>query len=241
MVLRIYYLGLAKRYSVLVISGAFYVVRTLALFACQWADHPRNAYAWTWVITEPLLWVVYVWLALDLYALVLQDYKGLQTVGRWIFLIALPVAILVSGLSVLPPWRSPTERVPVVSYVALGNRGIMFSLLVFILLTLFFLSWYPISLSRNIVIHHIVYMVYLTAHTMAYLVRNVQGDAVNHSTNVAMLVMTLLCFSAWAFLLSRAGEFKKVVLRHQFSPDEEQRLVNQLTAINSSLLRATRK
>jgi hypothetical protein len=54
-------------------------------------------------------------------------------------------------------------------------------------------------------------------------------------------VITLLCFSAWSILLSPAGELKKVVFRRQFTAEDERRLVEQLTAINSSLMRATRK
>jgi hypothetical protein len=239
--IRLFRVGLARRYSVLFSFLCFHVARSLALLLCQLLPHPRTAYGLTWFATEPLMWILYILLTLDLYSLVLQDYKGLQTVGRWILFIALPVAILVSGATVLPSWRSPTEKFPVVFYFALVDRGIMFSLLIFILLTLFFLSWYPISLSRNIVVHHVVYMVYLTAHTMAYLVRNVQGDTMNRATGIATLVTTLLCFSAWLFLLSPAGEMKKVVLRHQFTAEEERRLVDQLTAINSTLLRATRK
>ena len=92
-------------------------------------------------------------MVLELYSLVLQNYKGLQTVGRWVFLIAMTLAVLISGLSVLPSWGNPNEKVPVIFYFALIGRGIFFSLVLFILLILFFLSWYPISLSRNLVIH----------------------------------------------------------------------------------------
>ena len=115
--------GLAKRYRAFWILAVFYAIRGLALFACDWLPRPRTAYAWAWMTTEPIVWVLYVWLALDLYSLVLQDYKGLQTVGRWIFLIALSLAILASGASVLPNWRSPTEKFPIVFYFALINRG----------------------------------------------------------------------------------------------------------------------
>ena len=37
------------------------------------------------------------------------------------------------------------------------------------------------------------------------------------------------------------GEAIKMVVRREFTAEEEKRLVDQLTAINSSLLRATRK
>jgi hypothetical protein len=178
---------------------------------------------------------------LELYSLVLANYKGLQTVGRWVFLVAVTLAVVISGASVIPTWSNPNEKVMIVFYYALIARGIMFSLVLFILLILFFLSWYPISLSRNLVIHAVVCLVFLISASMAYLVRNVQGAAVNHAVNVAHLVITIICWGAWMVLLTPKGEGTRMVVRREWTPDEEKRLIDQLTAINSSLLRATRK
>ena len=206
-----------------------------------WPHHPRNAYAWTWVVTEPLMWLFYVLIVLELYSLVLHNYKGLQTVGRWVFLIAITLAVLISAASVLPTWQSKGDKAAMIFYYALIGRGIMFSLVLFILLILFFLSWYPISLSRNLVIHALVCNVYLISHSMGYLVRNVKGTTAAQAVNLAHLTITILCWSAWGLLFTRKGEATKMVVRREWSAEEEKRLVQQLTAINSSLLRATGK
>jgi hypothetical protein len=239
---RLYCQSLHRRYRVLFYFLCFDVVHSFTLQAIGrwWRPHPRNAYAWAWVVTEPLIWLFYILMVLELYSLVLQNYKGLQTVGRWIFLIAMTLAIFISGLSVLPSWRSPNERVPVVFSYALISRGIFFSLVLFILLILFFLSWYPISLSRNLVLHACVLTVFLISHSMAYLVRNVQGDTANHAVSLANLAITIICWAAW-MLLTPQGEASKMVVRREFTAEEERHLVDQLTAINSSLLRSARK
>ena len=241
--IRLHCQDLYKRYRLLFAFLCFQVVRTFALLAISWwwRDRPRNAYAWTWVGTEPIFWLFYIFVALELYSLVLQNYKGLQTVGRWIFLIAMSLAILISLASVVPTWSQPNEDVPVVNYYTLIGRGIMFSLVLFILLILLFLSWYPIVLSRNIVIHTVVLEIFLISVSMVYLVRNLRGSAVTRAVNVACLVITILCFTAWMLFLGRKGEGTRMVVRREWTPDEEKRLVDQLTAINSSLLRATRK
>jgi hypothetical protein len=44
------------------------------------------------------------------------------------------------------------------------ERGVVFSLVIFLLLILLFLSIYPVSLSRNILVHCVVYTVFLSRH-----------------------------------------------------------------------------
>src|SRR5437868_5041108 len=91
---RLYCQSLHRRYRFLFIFLCFQVIRSLGLLAIStwWRPHPRNAYAWTWLRTEPVVWLLYILVVLELYALVLQKYKGLQTVGRWVFLIAMTLA-----------------------------------------------------------------------------------------------------------------------------------------------------
>src|SRR5262245_30775295 len=76
--------GLYKRYRILFFFLCLQVARSVALFVASQTAHPRNAYSWTWVCTEPLISLSYILVVSELYTLVLQNYKGLQTVGRWI-------------------------------------------------------------------------------------------------------------------------------------------------------------
>ena len=235
---RLFANGLYKRHRVLVIFLCFHVARSLVLLA---AGSPRkNLYVKIWGVTEPIIWLLYILLVLDLYSLVLRNYRGLQTVGRWIFFISLPISIVVSAATVLPSWRNPRGNVMVFYYASI-DRGVMFLLVIFILLTLLLLSWYPISLSRNMLVHTAVCTIFLISASLGYFVRTVEGDTVTRAVNLAHQGITLLCWSAWLLLLNPAGEAARVLVRRQWTADEEERLVNQLTAINSSLLRATRK
>src|SRR5581483_10405569 len=242
--IRLYCQSLHKRYHVLFLFLSFGVTRAFILLVFSLPSltkalnvpHPRGVYAWIWVLTEPVLWFFYVGIVLELYSLVLANYKGLQTVGRWAFLIAMALAVLISGLSVLLTSSHHNETAVVIFYYALIDRGIMFTLVLFILLILFFLSWYPIKLSRNLIIHAIICTVFLISLSMGYLVRNVQGTAVTHAVNIANLGITIACWGAWMLLLTREGEGTRMVVRREWTPEEEKRLVDQLTAINSSLL-----
>ena len=232
--------GLYRRFRVLALFLSVALAQELALFTARWFSNPDRAYAWTFVASEPAVWFVYILLGLNLYSLVLQNYKGLQTVGRWIFFIALPLAILGSALTVIADLRNPRGNVILFYYVVL-ERGIMFSLVLFILVTLALLSWYPISISRNTMVHAIVCTVFLISASMVYFVRAFEGQVINHVTHLANLVITALCWAAWLVLLTPEGEQTEMVMRRQFTAEQEARLIDQLTLINSSLLRASRK
>jgi len=240
-VAHLYFQGLHRQYRILLIFLCIQSSRSLSLFVAQWVIPTRQAYSWTWVHTEPILWLSYILLVSDLYSLVLQKYKGLQTVGRWILFISIPLAIVISIVSVLPTLHKPASEISVVFYFDLVNRGIMFSLVIFILLILSLLSWYPITLSRNVMLHCVICTIFFISASMGYLVRNVQGGAVHNAVNLAHLVITAVCWSGWLFLLTPRGETAHMVMRREWSKEEERRLVEQLTAINSSLLRTARK
>jgi len=55
------------------------------------------------------------------------------------------------------------------------------------------------------------------------------------------MAATTLCLGYWVFALKPQGESKSIVVSHQWKPEQEERLLSQLQAINSSLLRAARK
>ena len=240
-VAHLYFKGLHRQYRILTIFLCLQLSRSASLFIADRVIRTRQAYSWTWVHTEPILWLSYILLVYDLYSLVMHNYQGLRTVGRWILFVSVPLAVAISVASVLPTLERPASQIAVLFYFDLANRGIMFSLVIFILLVLTFLSWYPITLSRNVVIHCLICTVFFISASMAYLVRNVQGSEVRHAVNLVHLIITAVCWSGWMLLLTPKGEAAKMVMRREWTQEDERRLVDQLSAINSSLLRATRK
>jgi hypothetical protein len=205
------------------------------------ARHGPNLYGWIWVATQPLVWVFYVLVVLELYTLVLQNYKGIASLGRWVMLAGLTVGLLVSALSLSADLSNPTEAFPILRVFFVIDRGLSSSLVIFLLIITGFLAWYPVPLSRNLVVHCAVYAVYFLSLSMVVLVRNLVGANVMGIVNVAQLSIELACLMVWLFLLNRAGESKTVRVRPQPTPEDEQALVEQLEAINSTLLRAARK
>jgi hypothetical protein len=232
---RLFAVGLHRRYRVFF----FYLIfETLRLGVLASLTQASGAYQKVWVLTEPLDWLFYVLVVLEIYALVLQDYRGLSTVGRWALIGAVVVALLASGISLMAPSQYNRQGL-LMTYYFVAERAVYFSLLVFLISILIFLMQYPVTLSRNIIVHSIVFSVYFLGNTVLYLLLSMRGyDSIPAVAN-ALSAITLAAVGAWLVLLNPAGEIRKLRLRPQWMPGREEALVSQLNHLNAALLRAT--
>lgn len=238
LLLKLWHEGLCGRYPFFCSYLAFRLIRSIALFALPFGT---NAYGFLWAGSAPISWVLYILVVLELYSLVLSNYKGIATFGRWVLMAALGISILISASTLVADLSNPAERFRTFLIFNAIERGIDSSLAIFLLLITAFLLWYPVPLSRNIVLHAIVFSVYFLSGTMGLLVRNLTGTEVLDAVNMVLMAITLLCLSLWILLLNRKGESKTTVLRQHWRLEDEEQLVQHLDAINSTLLRAARK
>jgi len=234
---RIFALHLYRRYRVFFLYLVFATLR-LGVVACL--KQSGEAYQKLWILTEPLEWLLYVLVVLEIYALVLQDYRGLSTVGRWALITAVLVALLASGISLMAPSRL-TRQGLVMTYYYVAERAVYFSLVVFLISILVFLMQYPITLSRNIIVHSMVFSVYFLVNSVIYLLLSMTGSRSIDTVGYALSAITLAAVGTWLVMLNPAGELRKLRLRSQWTPGREEQLVSQLNNLNAVLLRATRK
>ena len=246
--LRLRQQGLHRVYRVFAAFVLFRAARATALAALPpiwyglkhrpYVRFANNVYGWGWTLTEPLLWVLHVLVVLELYSLVLQNYKGVASMGRWAVLAGLAIAIVLSSLTLPAELSHSAEHSPILRVVGVAVRAVDTSLVLFLLFITAFLVWFPIPLTRNVVLYSMVYAFYFTTGALAELARNLLGQSVWSGMNVAAACLQLLCFGIWTVFLNRAGESKTVVVRHALAPQHEEILVQQLAAINASLMRS---
>jgi hypothetical protein len=204
-------------------------------------DPQSKLYDMVYFITQPVMWLLFILIVLELYSLVLKNHRGIASLGRWTLGAALGLSICVSLLTLSPDLNRATGPSALFVYYTVIERGIQSSLVVFLLLISGFLLWYPIPLSRNVILHAIVYSTYFLCSAAALFMRNLLGLGYTRSVSTALLGIANGCLLVWIVFLNRAGEAKKVVVGHQWKPEDEERLVEQLDAINSALLKTARK
>lgn len=231
--IKLWYNGLYKLY----IFFCVYLVLELAQgFLPVLVPINRPFYRTGYVASEGLIVCSYAMVVLELYSVVLRDLRGIAGIARRYIKVTLGLAILISLLP-LQIERAPTT---LTGYLFILERPVLSSLVVFILLISAFLVYYPIPLGWNAVAYLIGYAVFFLTATMVALFQNL-GYFWNRVLSSVSMGVFLLCIAFWLITLSRQGENKRVVVGHQWNPDDDERLLEQLQAINASLLRGKRR
>jgi hypothetical protein len=203
-------------------------------------DTSSTPYQHVWMLTEPITWIFHILVVIELYRLVLEGHKGIYTLGRWAMYAALAIAIPVSILSLTLHFTSRTpERTKYMGYEFATARGIDFCLALFLLLILFFLSRYPMKLSRNVVVHAALYTILFFTDAFAVFLRTFRIVATPTASNV-LIGFSCACTVAWLILLSPKGEEVQANLP-SISPQRERNALRQLESLNATLLKVSGK
>jgi len=200
-----------------------------------------DAYFFFFIYTEPILMLFYILVVIELYGLVLERYKGLYTLGRWAMYTSLAIAVMISMLTLLPKIAASTPEPSKRLYYEIGvERGVDLALVIFILLIVGFLTRYPVPLSRNVVVHTVIYSVFFLSDTFVLLLRTVFGWTSTESINLCLAVLASSCSIAWWLLLSAKGEEVQINVPH-LRPGAEEQILHQLDSLNATLLKVSRK
>jgi hypothetical protein len=247
-VLKLLRSGLFRRYR---IFFAYFVFRVPYMIAglvitnmkgLQGGDGLRSdLYFYLFYYSEPLLLLAYILVVMELYRLVLERYKGLYTLGRWAMYGAVLVSGSISILTLLPKIAASTPEPSKRIYYEMGaERGIDLALVIFILLIVWFLSKYPVPLSRNVVTHTVIYSVFFLTNAMVILCRTLFGFHITITFNLITAAISAACSVAWWLMLSGKGEEVRPQ-GPQIRPDNEERILQQLDLLNATLLKVSQK
>lgn len=203
---------------------------------------PRsNLYGWTYVYTEPVIWMLYVLTVWELYSLILQHHPGLAIAGKRTMTAALVVALILVAFGLRTDLSNPSQDFPVLLVIHIAGRTVVSTLGVFLLLVAAVLLWFPIPLNRNTVNYSLGYAVFFCTKATVLLFRNAMGPGIVQYASVVNLVVANGCIFFWLWMLRGEGERRPRDLETRWSPEEADRLMQQLGTINDALLRVSRK
>ncbi len=238
---------LATRFFQLKLSSTYrfflsYLLFNTLRFLVAWPFSMESAaYRYIYAITEPVVWILYVLVVLELCSLVFKEYRGIQALGRWSVYGSLAVSVSISTIILVPTWLRSNEPIFSLQRYFMVERAIDFALVLLLLLLLVFLAIFPIQLNKNVIVHSILYSVFFMSHSMGLFLLNLTGYRLSIAVSASFMGVSFLCLLAWVALLSREGEAKMLVTGQQFPPATEEHLIAQLAHINEALLRATKK
>src|ERR1035437_528515 len=236
MVLKLYRTGLYRRYP---IFFAFFIFRIPNSIWPLFLETSSDIYQKVWVLTDPVGLGFYVLMVVELYKLVLDKYKGLYTLGRWVLYISLAISVSIDVVALLPRIKPiAAQRSRVMSYLLATERGIDTALAIFIILILCFLSFFPVKLSRNVRVNALVFSIFFLSNTFVLLMRSLFGKHLIDQVNTVLLGVTAASVVAWLALLRTAGEDLRLAPVPS-GPEHESRLLTHLDSLNAALLRAS--
>jgi hypothetical protein len=205
------------------------------------SNYRSPGYRLYWEITQPLTWLLSVLVVLELYSLILEPYKGLATFGRWIQYAGFTLATIVSLLVMLPGIQArPKRGNAVILYYYPIERGVDFGMLVFLLFLLVWLTQYPVPLSRNVVVHSVVYTALFFSNSFGMFLAIFFNYQLSVTVSLFLSGVLGLCLLAWLVFLTPKGEEIRVRIP-RFSALHEARVLDQLDALNRTLLHISRK
>ena len=194
------------------------------------------AYLYIWMVSETLVVALYTLVVLETYAIILRDLPGIATVARQYMTVAIFCAIVVSLL--LVGFEKTPRTVP--QYFMVCERATISSLLAFVLLSMIFLVYYPVPLTRNAVTYSAGFAIYFLAKSVTLFVANLRYYFWRQ-VDMVLLALSVACLLFWLLTLNKAGEAKTVFVGYRWNREDENQVLSKLKAINDSLLRATKK
>ena len=232
--IRLLQLGLHRTYRWFFLYWTLSLVRSLILYPL---DIRGQVYFRVWKWTEPVIWLLQILVVLELYHLVLRPYRGIYSLGRWFFWFAVGVAVAVASASVARAWEPRPPR----EIFFLIHGGIQAALAIFILLLIGFIAFYPMPLARNLIVHCCVYGIYFFSQSAVVFMRFLNVSAPIPAVSSIYMAVGIGCQLAWMLLLSRKGEEETTTLGLHARPEDQKRLLEQLNALNATLLHTAKK
>jgi hypothetical protein len=229
---RLVWNGLFRRYRSFSLLIALLAIRAGALSLLQ--GGVTGFYVW--FATEPVVVLAYTLAVFEMYNLALRRYHGIRTATRRILMLAIVVASFISIFSIFPDlqYGVPSGE----DWVLLLNvirRGVYTSLLAFLVLLVSFVAIFPVRLSRNALVHVIIFFVSFLFYVVSNLLLNVVGLELVPVINMIAAAVGLLCGIAWCLFLTPAGENVEASMPSRLSQEQANMLLNKLKEVNDSL------
>jgi hypothetical protein len=200
------------------------------------------AYAWVWILGEPVLLALLVCSAFELVAKVPPHYRGFGQYGRTRLRMLLQFAIAVALLSSIVeahayPWTlSAHTWLPLAIAV---KRTLTTALAAYLLFIAVWLSRVPVPMQPNLLRHSPLFAAYLSLETGVtlwdILVEHGHGAA---GSNLVLTLGSSGLFLLWAALLTKKGE--RTPAPKVLSPEEIAEIRQREEQLNAALDRAKR-
>jgi hypothetical protein len=225
--------GLFLRYRALTLALAVSLARTLVMLQLHLGS---DAYAIVWIATEPIIWLTYVLVVLEISALVFQSYKGLAVLSRRVVKSALLASAIIAVAIFMPRVHLDTDPFPKLQLAIVLEKTVAVSLLMFLAVLSGFMVWYSMPLNKNLIVYALGYSIFFLATSAAMFLRDFAGNAITRIISTVLLAINAGCVLTWLVMIRKSGETEQDRVGLLWHRGAETQLLGKLDALNSALL-----
>ena len=205
---------------------------------------PANpAYAWVWILGEPVLLALLVYSTFELVAKIPPHYRGFGNYGRAKLRMLLQLAIAAALLSSIIEARAYPWHLSIHTWLPLvitAKRLLTSALAAYLLFIAAWLSRVPVPMQPNLLRHASLFAAYLSLEAGVtlwnMLFEHGRGAA---GSNLVLTIGTCLLFLLWSALLTKKGEQSPE--RKVLSPEETAAIQQREEQLNAVLEQARRR
>jgi len=212
------------------------VVQSLAA-SILYYNYPR-LYVTEFAFAVPLNALLMILAVIELFGLVFSRYPGIRTVGRRAVFVSVAVSVSLTYAVVTVFGQYGGKRGNSFNTMLI-ERSTVFTLALFILIVLFFLSRYPMRMPRNFTVSCSLFCtVFLSEAFVLFLETTSRRGPYMPDLDSAQVIVSIVCLLFWAFLLQPASAEEPKENTPEL--ESEQQLLAQLESLNRLLSRAAR-
>ncbi len=244
---RLLQLRLAAKYRVVAVCLGFSFMRSLALLylsrsgARLWG---LNGYAVVYVFSQPVLWVLYFLVILELYSRMLQDFRGVRRLGQLVALATLGSATAACCALLVLNQGSGSFRYPFLFYLARQEQSVFLCLSAATLVVVCFVSYYRLAVARNLWILCASFGGYFFVSTALWALYQYIGDDLYQSRTLLNGFFFLASLLGATVFVSRAGETAAAPISALWGESNKEReldLLLRLQGMNQTLAKVLRQ
>lgn len=246
-VVRFAWSGLTARYPVTVTCLVFSAGRMAAelyLWSSGIRLFGRDGYGLVYLVTQPILWILYFLVVLELYSVTLDEFPGIQRLGKLVLFSALGAVALACGTLMVVDHEAGIDPSPFLLHLALQQRSVFITLSAVTLLLLLFIGHYRLPVPRNVLILWACFGGYFISSAVLLTLRWHFGADFKPIRDLSNAVFYFLALAGATIFLSRAGETETRPIRPLWggrSRELELNLSLQLQNFNEALVKVLRQ
>lgn len=243
LVIRLFYLKLFSVYRTFGVLVAFEIVSSVGVLVVPWNESGLD-YRYAWLTIISVSCVLSVCLVYAMLRDLMIQHQGILSMSLRVSIVCFGLAAVIAALSARVEFtllgldKHPLNLAFWVNLSFVVERAFCTVSLLLLALMLMYLLWFPVKVPRNVAMLSAGLLVYFAAKTVLILARDIWSPSSLRVVSGIIMLIFSACLIFWVWCLTPEGQYATVQPGHSWKPADQERLMQQLEALNSALLRS---